>query len=178
MTSKKLFGKTLKELKISSERVFTPQEYAMPIGDYFALLRKRDGKHIGYVERALNIISEQSYSTKHFRDKVITAVGSSLVRPDYNDIDLAIIGISPVEIGRAFLLRINNCFYKLGIKTKHEEAIGYAGYDVSSAKVSEFDEETQKFKDIIHILLDESGQTFQEWHKGMVERREPYCILG
>jgi hypothetical protein len=162
-----------KREEIEAERArlkrITQDKYAVKFEDYCERLKEEERSKL--IE-AIGIVRGEYESNKKIFEidpkAALVVVGSSVVRADYKDIDLALVGISDKTFRE-------NLFGEVKRKLNPEASI-LAGNFIYSPhlSVSQFEE---KGKYLIDFIVDGSGNGFDEWHDEMFEKKERYCLV-
>jgi hypothetical protein len=159
---------------LDREETIKPEDYAVPKDDFYAHLSSRDVAHPDRVGEALSLIRNayQELGSNHdLSGLVVVAVGSSLQHTNYNDIDVALVGIKTPESGNKLFRKVNGSIN--GSEEKQDNGLRqfYSGIGPST---SDF----RSSRDyLVDLILDETGKSFDEWHRMMVATNQGYCIL-
>lgn len=161
----------------------TPEQYSMSKGDYYTHLEQRNITHPRIVEMALNStrnIYKTLVESDNKENLIVTAVGSSLLHTAYKDIDILLLGIKNEEVRKKLFHDLNEVIN--GLKTKpvdiqntflYQGSVGGGSWQ-GGTSTSDF---TDPGKHLIDFIVDETGKSFEEWHKMMVNIQRNYCIL-
>lgn len=154
----------------------SPKSYSTPKSSYYDYLRMRDETHPERVEEALGSIREiyrelrGQYSQE---DLIVVAVGTSLVHTAYNDIDVVLLGVKNRDFGEELFDKANRAINGSNPSAPNQNTFLYTG--------SGFGPSTSDIlapRDyLIDLILDNSGKSFEEWHRMMVNIDQRYCIL-
>lgn len=155
----------------------TPESYSMPKEVYYGNLGARDTTHPERVENALGCIRtayrdlREHYGTEKL---VVVAVGSSLIHSAYKDIDVFLLGMQNKDFREQLFEKVNDAINGSQQNRPNQNTFFYAAGSLSGPSTSDI----LPPKDyLIDLILDESGNSFDVWHRMMVNSNQRYCIL-
>lgn len=158
-----------------------PEAYSMSKENYYDNLRNRDETHPDRVENALDSIRavyrnlRRSYGSEGL---VVVAVGSSLVHSAYKDIDMVLLGIQNEDFRGELFDKANNRINGSKPNKPNQNTQFYTGNVGPSWPAGPSSSDFLKPQDyLIDLIVDETGRTFEDWHRMMVSSNQIYCIL-
>lgn len=158
----------------------SPESYSTPKSSYYDYLRMRDKTHPERVEEALGSIREvymglrEQYSQE---DLIVVAVGTSLVHTAYNDIDVVLLGVKNRDFGEELFDKANRAINGSNPSAPNQNTFLYTGGGTGSGFGLSTSDILPPRDYLIDLILDNSGKSFEEWHRMMVNIDQRYCIL-